>query len=236
MILAVAPRCLLSTWGFGLAASVALANPVADHAALRLAAASHVEAVAQAAFPDAQVQVEIGSIDPRLILSPCPSPRFTLPAGAPPWGPGNLSVSCQAPKSWSVFLSYRISLRGPAWVARHPLPVGHVPRLDDLIPGEVEYVGNPGRYPRDPTRLAGAALARPLAEGRPLTLDVLRVRPLVRAGQKVRVLVQGPTFQVAQEAVAQGQAGQGERVRVKTPSGRVIEGMVEADGSVRIAP
>lgn len=236
MILAVAPRCLLSAWGLGLAAGLASASPVADHAALRLAAASHVETVAQVAFPDAQVQVEIGPIDPRLTLSPCPSPRFTLPAGAPPWGPGNLSVACQTPQSWSLFLSYRISLRGPAWLARHPLPTGHVPRLDDLTPGEIEYVGDPGRYLRDPTRLAGAALARPLAEGRPLTLDVLRVRPLVRAGQKIRVVVQGPAFQVTQEAVARGQAGLGERVRLKTPSGRVIEGVVEADGSVRVKP
>ena len=205
-----------------------------DFPALRAAAARFVTSQAGTAFPDARAEVDIGPIDPRLNLPACPEPEFSLSPGSTLWGSGNLAVSCVAPAPWSLYLTYRTTLKGPALVARRPLPAGTVPGPSDVVRGEIEYAGDPGRYPRDSANLRGARLARPVAKNQPITIDLLRIPPIIKAGQKVRILVDGTGFQISQEGIAQGQARVGDSLRLKTPSGRYVQGIVQMDGTVRI--
>lgn len=238
MILAVALRCLLLL-GTALAPVLAPAAASApgrqDMGVLRQAARQHVEALAKATYPEAGVTTVIGAIDPRLQLPACPDPLFVLAPGSPLWGPGNLQASCRAP-AWSLYLSYRNSLRGPALVATRALPAGAVPGPADLAESIIDYAGDPGRYPRDTSSLAGSSLARPLARHAPLTIDLVRRQPVVRAGQRVRIVATGDGFQVSQTGIAQGQAAAGDSVRLKTPSGRLVQGIVQPDGSVMVRP
>lgn len=237
MIIAVGIRCLQALLALALLVHApAWASGRQDLAALRAAAGRHLAAQVAAAYPEARAQVEIGPIDPRLKLADCPEPAFTPAAGSRLWGAGNLAVACPGPTPWNLYLSYRIALRGPALVAVRPLPAGAVPGANDLTPAEVEYAGDPGRYPREVAGLRGAALARPLPRHGAVTLDLLRIRPLIKAGQRVRIVIDGAGFQVSQEGIAQGQAAPGDSLRLKTASGHLVQGVVQADGTVRVRP
>lgn len=234
MIIAVAIRCLLALALLG--QGPAWADGRQDLAAVRAAAGRHVLALVAAAYPEARAQVDIGPIDPRLQLADCPEAAFALTSGSRLWGTGNLAVDCPGPTPWNLYLSYRIALKGPALVAARALPAGTVPGANDLAPAEVEYAGDPGRYPREVAGLRGAALVRPLPRHGALTLDLLRIRPIIKAGQRVRIVIDGAGFQVSQEGIAQGQAAPGDSLRLKTASGHFVQGVVQADGTVRLRP
>lgn len=216
--------------------SFAQAQTGQDLSALRAAAARYVAGQVAIAYPDARAEVGIGPIDPRLNLPDCPEPLFDLTPGSNLWGSGNLGVECTAPSPWSLYLSYKTKLVGPALLANRPLAVGEALGPGNVVKGQIEYAGDPGRYPHDPAKLFGATLTRPVAKNSPIGIDMLRVQAIVKAGQRVRMRVDGEGFQVSQEGIAQSQARAGDRLRLKTPSGRFVQGIVQPDGTVRIAP
>lgn len=220
---------------FAFAAANAGAAPL-DAARLRVLAAQHVEAMAQAAYPDAHVTVEIGPIDPHLRLTACPDPRFALPLSARAWGSGHLAVRCTAPAEWTLYLTYRIHLRGPGLVTRRPLAARAPLAPADMEVAIIEYEHDPGLYPRDPSELAGSHTMRPLAKGAALRMDMLRRPPAIRSGQKVRLVVQGAGFTATQEGTAQQTVAAGETVRVRLANGRIVQGVAKADGSVQVTP
>jgi flagella basal body P-ring formation protein FlgA len=59
---------------------------------------------------------------------------------------------------------------------------------------------------------------------------------VIKAGAKVRLQVGTTTFTVSQEGIALNTAAPGELVRVKTPSGRIVQGTARQDGTVDVRP
>ncbi len=184
-----------------------------------------------------RAQVEIGTIDPRLRLPRCAQPLLFLPAGARPYGNGSLGVRCEdTAEPWTLYLSYKISLTGPALVTRRPLAARQALKADDLELREIAYEAPPGDYLRDVALVEGAMTARPLPAGQPLTADRIMRSQTVRAGQRVRVWLSGSGFQITQEGVALNSARAGESVRVRTDAGKLLQGQAAADGRVVIRP
>ena len=184
-----------------------------------------------------RAQVEIGTIDPRLRLPRCAQPLLFLPAGARLYGNGSLGVRCEdTAEPWTLYLSYKITLIGPALVTRWPLAARQALKADDLELREIAYEAPPGDYLRDAALLEGAMTARPLPAGQPLTADRIVRSQTVRAGQRVKVWLSGSGFQVTQEGVALNSARAGESVRVRTDSGKLLQGQATADGRVLIRP
>jgi flagella basal body P-ring formation protein FlgA len=213
-----------------------IAGPGHGAESLRAAARHFIAEQVAASFPQSKAQIQIGSLDPRMKLPDCPSPSFNLAPGSHLWGTGSVGVQCNASAGSSLYLSYRIQLKGPALLARRPLPSHYSPLAQDLVKTEIEYTMDPGRYPQDTENLHGATLSMPLAKGLPLTVDILRVMPIIRAGQRVSVMTDGPGFQITQEGIAQQQAGVGDQIRLKLSSGRYLQGTVQDDGTVYIKP
>lgn len=184
-----------------------------------------------------RAQVEVGAVDPRLRLPRCTRPVMFLPAGARPYGNGSLGVRCEdAPEPWTLYLTYRISLKGPALVTRWPLAPRQQIKAGDVELREIAYAAPPGDYLRDAAQLEGAMTARPIPAGQPLTADRLVRSQTVRAGQRVKIWLRGSGFQVTQEGVALNGAKAGETVRVRTDSGKIVQGEASADGRVLIRP
>ncbi|MFZ5473731.1 MAG: flagellar basal body P-ring formation chaperone FlgA, partial [Pseudomonadota bacterium] len=77
---------------------------------------------------------------------------------------------------------------------------------------------------------------QPLKAGQPLTYGLL-VRPLaIRAGQKVRIVVEQPGFSVSQECTAMANANVGDLVRCRVPSGRIVQGVAGEAGTIQVKP
>jgi flagella basal body P-ring formation protein FlgA len=203
---------------------------------VRTAARLYLREQIAATYPDSTAEIVMGSVDERMNLPDCSSLNLFLSPGSHLWGTGSLGVRCDAPTSWSLYLTYRIHLKGPALLAMRPLPSHYAPMAQDLAKGEVEYKSDPGRYPRNTDSLHGSTLSMPIAKGTPITIDLLRVKPLIQSGQRVRILSDGPGFQVSQEGVAQQQAGVGDLLKLKLASGRYVQGLVQNDGTVYIKP
>lgn len=235
------PRHFVGTtaWALGAAlavwlSSTAQAARLQDLAVLRAQANEYLFTLAQAAYPTLSAEVRTGSLDPRLRLPHCPKPGFFLGAGNQPHGSGTLGIRCREPGQWTLYLTYKISLRGHVLVTKRPLPA-----RQDLSSGEVELKlvtmeQPPGAYFTSLEQIRNVVTARPLDAGQPITLDVLKRSHVIRPNQRVRILAEGSGFQITQEGTAQNAAYMGDPVRVKMPSGRIIQGVADADGQVRI--
>jgi len=204
---------------------------------LRLRAERYLHELATRDDAAIQAQVDIGAVDPRLRLAQCARPVMFLPAGARLYGNGSLGVRCEdTAEPWSLYLTYRISLKGPALVTRWPLAARQPIRAGDLELREIAYDAPPGDYLRDTALLEGAITARPIPAGQPLTADRLVRSQTVRAGQRVKLWLSGSGFQITQEGVALNGAKAGETVRVRTDSGKLVQGQATADGRVLVRP
>lgn len=201
---------------------------------LRVQAAAWLEQQALTVFPDSFAQARVGEVDARLRMPACTEMRFFLPANAPLWGRGSLGVRCEAPSPWSFYLAYQNRLTGPGLVATRPIAAREAPAADDIELRQVEYTQSPDLYPR--TLPADARVNRPLAAGQAIVVGWLALPTVIQAGRKVRLQARTATFTVSQEGTALNTAAPGESVRVKTPGGRIVQGIAGRDGTVEVRP
>jgi flagella basal body P-ring formation protein FlgA len=212
------------------------AAPSQDTQLLRQLGAGWLEQRAASAWPTLHAQASTGPVDERLRFPACKDLRFSLTGGERPGDSGTLAAQCLAPAKWSLYLSYQLRLTGPALVARHNLPSRAAISSADLETREIEYSASPAAYLSDSRLPPGARVNRPIDAGQAVRADWI-IRPrVIGPGQAVRVVVEGAGFTVNQEGTAQGSATAGERVRVKTRSGRYVQGVAQEDGSVLIRP
>jgi flagella basal body P-ring formation protein FlgA len=123
---------------------------------------------------------------------------------------------------------------GPALVAARPLAPNAQIAADDVTVAEVEWTREAQGVATDPAQLANRVLLRPLNHGQPVPLAALRAPQVIAAGDPVKVLGQGRGFAVSADAVALGPAQDGQVVRVRTESGRVITGTARSGRRVEV--
>lgn len=142
---------------------------------------------------------------------------------------------CRSTHSWTARLPAWISLVAPLPFARASLPREHLVEESDIEWRTAEVA----RYPEDAAVSAGQVTGRvtrqAIGAGQVVRSSQLRMPWLVRRGQQVRIRAGTDAFSVSSEGMAQSDAGVGERVRVRTAGGQIIEGTVQDDGSVHIA-
>lgn len=219
--------------------SPSLAQPTPDSQsldALTKAATDHLKVEIQRAYPEHQAQISIRPPDPRLQLAHCDHLDFSLPSGANLFGAGSIGVRCTSPQTWALYLGYQVDLRGTVVLATRPLAARETIKARDVALKEIELVGTPGNYLRDPQQVIGLLTKRPVQAGQALVLDMLS-RPLViRSGQKVRIMVQTPSYTVSQECTAMTNAMAGDLVRCKANNGRMLQGVATEAGTLQIKP
>jgi len=195
-----------------------------------------LEATRQAATPGLRVQVRVGRLDPRLRLAPCAAVQPYLPPGTRLWGAARIGLRCNdVAVRWNVFLPIYIDVFGPALVANLPLAAGRMLAAEDLRSAEVNLAAAPSP-PLARNELAiGRTLARALAAGDPLRASDLRARQWFAAGDNVRVVAAGSGWRISGEGQALGAGLEGQSVRVRTESGRVVSGVAVAARLVEVA-
>jgi flagella basal body P-ring formation protein FlgA len=208
------------------AASLALAWPAVSGA--QGAPADPIRAFVEQQLPSGagRVEVAVGTLDPRLQLAPCQRIEPYLLPGTRLWGRTAIGVRCLEGARWSVALPVTVTVRGRAVVAGEPLAAGSQPAGAALRLEEVELTREAGTPVTDPAQLVGKTLIRPLAAGQVVRVEHLRATPVVSAGDPVRINVVGQGFVIQAEGQALAAAGDGQPVRVRTESGRILSGTV----------
>lgn len=160
-------------------------------------------------------------------LPPCQQTEYFLAAGARLWGRINVGERCTADAQWTAWHAVQLRVQGPALVARQQLAAGSMPQPGDFTIQQVDWTQYPSPPVATSTVLAGQELQRTLTAGQPLRAEHLRTAPRIRSGETVMAIAQGDGFRIATDAVALASAGEGQSIRVRTPAGKVLTGLVE---------
>ena len=183
-----------------------------------------------------RVEVKVGKLDPRLKLAPCQHIDTYLPPGLPVWGATRMGLRCtQGAKLWNVSLPIQVSVYAQATVLKAALAAGTVLDAGQLAQAEVDIAAAPGAAVADPMLAVGRTLQRSLAAGATLRQGDLKARQFFAAGETVRVTALGPGWQVVTEAQAIGAGVEGQTVRVRTESGRLLNTRPTGDRQVEVA-
>ena len=209
--------------------------------AIEAALATQVEQFALAATlgatqPGLRVQVRVGQLDARLKLAPCAAVQPYLPGGTRLWGASRIGLRCiDGQARWNVFLPIAVDVYGLALVANAPLPAGHVLAADDLRSAEVNLAATPTVPLAKSEAAIGRTLARPLAAAAALHANDLRARQWFAAGDNIRLVAAGSGWRIHGEGEALAAGLEGQSVRVRTASGRVVSGVAVAERTVEVA-
>lgn len=193
------------------------------------------EATAQAVIPTgARVDVAVGAIDPRLTRAPCERLDYSVPNNTRLWGRSRVIARCADGSAWSILVPVTVRVFGAALVATRPLaPQTPIHEVDVNI-ATVELTREAQGVATDVAQLEGRVLTRPVSIGQPIPLAALRSPQAVGQGDPVKVIGQGRGFSVATEAVAITAALDGQPVRVRTESGRVLTGVARMGRVVEV--
>lgn len=193
------------------------------------------ESLATVQFP---VHVRAVALDERLTLPDCAAPpAVRLPPGSR-WSARTLvQLRCESGARWSILIPVDIESEVPVLVLRSAAARGATLGASDFIAETRRVAGTSADYVSSPERLVRQHLRRNLGAGSVLTAADLDGDALVRRGQTVDVIAEAAGMRIQSEAVAMADARAGERVRLQNRGSlRIVEGVVDKEGVVRVAP
>lgn len=187
------------------------------------------------AKPAPRTEVIVGALDPRLKLAPCQQVVPYLPRGARPMGRTRIGLRCaQGSSHWNVTLPVTIELWAPSLVAATALPAGTVLAAGHLVSAEVDLAARADPAIGQEGLALGRTLARNLSTGDALRRGDLKSRQYFNAGDTVRITAVGPGYTISSEGQALGRGLEGQSVRVRTDSGRVLTGIATAERRIEV--
>lgn len=191
-------------------------------------------AVAAQLGPNVRMEVSVGTLASGMQLAPCARIEPFLPSGARLWGRSHVGLRCMDGANWTVLVPVTVKLFGPALVAARPLQALAPIALDDVRTAEVEWTREPQGVATDVAQIEHRVLTRPLGVGQPVPLAALRAPLAVGQGDPVKLFGQGRGFTIQTDGVALAAAQEGQAVRVRTESGRILTGIARAGRSVEV--
>lgn len=178
--------------------------------------------------------VEAVAVDDRLKLRQCSTTLDTEIARPVQRGQGTVAVACSGTSPWRLFVPVRVTQQVAVLVVRHGLTAGQVIAADDLEARSQSAATLPYDYVTDAASVVGLTARRALPAGTVLAATTLDRPTLVARGAIVTLISGAGPIQVKSNGVALEPGRVRERVRVRSDSGRVVEGIVESTGEVRV--
>ena len=191
-------------------------------------------AATRASINKPAASIEAPAIDERLRLAACTAPLDARLEREVRNGQGTVAIACTGAAPWRLFVPVRVVEQVSVIVARHALAAGAVLSADDLETHTQASTSLPLDYLSDPAQAIGLTVRRAVPAGTLLAGAALEAPELVSRGALVTLVSGSGPVHVKSEGVALEGARLKGRIRVKTPSGRVVEGVVEASGEVRV--
>jgi flagella basal body P-ring formation protein FlgA len=178
--------------------------------------------------------VETNAVDDRLRLPLCTQPLDAELQRDLVNGQGTVAVSCRGDGPWRLFVPVRVIEQVTVVVAHHSLTAGEVLTAEDLDVRTQASTALPVDFVSDPEQAVGLTVRRTVPAGTLLAPGALVYPELVERGEIVTLISGSGAIRVKGEGVALAAARVKERVRVRTSSGRIVEGVVQASGEVRV--
>ncbi|TVP58073.1 MAG: flagella basal body P-ring formation protein FlgA [Halomonadaceae bacterium] len=185
---------------------------------------------------DRTVAYELGSLDSRLSMEPCPQPLKVSFSGDPERNARTtLLVSCEGDRPWRLFLNSRIEIQAQGWVTSQPIGRGVILEQSMLEARQVTInEQRQGGY-QNPELMLGMETRRNINAGVTITPHMLIAPDAVSRGDRVIISAGNSAFAIETrgEAVTGGKIGDQITVKNET-SGRQVRGRITAPGRVDI--
>jgi flagella basal body P-ring formation protein FlgA len=130
----------------------------------------------------------------------------------------------------------RVSVAGSYLVSSRKINRGQTITDLDLEARHGDLTELPATVLTSPRLVIGQRARVSLAAHQPLRREHLFLAPVIRQGDKVRVVSRGTGFAVATEGVALNNAAEGETIKVRASSGRTLTGIARSQGEVELLP
>ena len=228
---------------FGGGLSLAMVQPCRAQQAPALQPLDSVRAAAERALRDELahvpgVQLTAVALDPRLRLAACGSRLETQ--ATPPRGNQARSlvrVACSQGASWTVNVPVEIRREVAVFVVRRSLARGEALLAADVAAQKRVLPGLAAPFVTRLEDLNGRLTRRALPEGTAVTADALTAALLIHRGQTVTLAASAGGIEVRAPGRALADASALQRLRVQNlDSLKVVEGVAESDGVVRVNP
>jgi flagella basal body P-ring formation protein FlgA len=181
-----------------------------------------------------KISVELGQVDPRLNMAACAAPEAFLPNGSRPWGKTMVGVRCTAP-AWVIYMPVTVRVQGDYYIAAGPLTQGQIVNAADLTKTSGELTTLPATIVTDPAQAIGRAMTMAIRAGTIVRQDQMRAQNVVKQGQTVRIISNGPGFQITAEGYALNNAAEGQIAQAKTSAGQTVSGIARAGGVLEVS-
>jgi len=168
-------------------------------------------------------------------LPPCDALEAFLPNGAAPSGRVSVGLRCRGDKPWTRFVQARVAIEGRYFVAARAIDAGQALGAGDVAERTGDLSALPRSVVTDAAELRGVVAANRIAAGAPVRRELVRSVTVIQQGQTVQVIAEGPGFTVSTEARALTRAGVGATVQAKTRDGRLVSGVADEAGQVRLS-
>ena len=213
--------------GLGAASAQDAAHEPLDH--IRDAALSAARTQVSAA-----AELSAGRLDERLRLPACPAPLNAQVLSA---NGAALSVEVRCDVAgWKLFVPVSVREQVTVLVAARALTRGQSLTAADVQIQTRERSGLGLAWIGSLEQVQGQVMQRPVTAGAVLVPALLAPARLVKRGQSVVIVGISGGFQVRAQGKALGDAASGDSVAVENLSSRrVVQGLVQPDGTVRVS-
>jgi flagella basal body P-ring formation protein FlgA len=184
--------------------------------------------------PQGRLEVQVGTPSPQLKLAPCASAEPSLPGQPRRFGSGRVALRCTSGARWNLYLPITVKVHAPAVVLAQSAPAGTELTAANLKIAEVDIAATPSPTFAQVDALIGRRLAVGMAAGTEVRQSDLRVRQWFAAGDAVTLVASGSGFAVEGEGEAMAPGVEGQTVRVRTPSGRIVSGTPVGERRVEV--
>lgn len=209
-------------------------TPSDGNAAAVLAAQAYVLAATRQ-YGDA-VKVKVHAPAAGVKLPPCFRHEIFIPAESRLWGKTRVGVKCGQPGGWTAYLAVTVSVTGPYLVSARKINRGQTMTEGDFATRIGELTELPASVLSDPQQVLGKRARVSLAARQVLRAEHLQQTPVIRQGDRVRVIARGSGFSAAADGVALNNAGIGEAIKVRIANGKTLQGLARQSGEVELLP
>ncbi|TWD91556.1 flagella basal body P-ring formation protein FlgA [Variovorax beijingensis] len=178
------------------------------------------------------IRVEAPASDP---LPACDALEAFLPRGAAAWGRVSVGLRCHSElKPWTRYVLAHVAVEGRYLVAARNIDTGQALSAGDFTIRDGDLSALPRSVVTDAAELQGVVATNRIAAGAPLRRELMRGVAVIQQGQTIKVVAEGPGYVVSTEARAMTSASAGAAVRARTVDGRMVSGVADGEGQIRL--
>jgi flagella basal body P-ring formation protein FlgA len=180
------------------------------------------------------ITVESVSVDDRLRLPACNRALTTGSDRAFRNGRGTVTVSCDGSQPWRLFVPIRTSHLIDVVVTRRAIQRNETIGADAVMLETRSSTTLPFQYATSLQDVVGMTVRRSIVAGTVLAPAAVQGRKIVVRGGLVTLTAERGGIMVSGEGTALQDGVLGQRVRVRSRGGRVVEGFVAGENRVRV--